>query len=147
MPTTLTLPHPSHHTDIPHHTIHNITPPPPPTLTPHNTHTTLPYPSHHAHSTPLTSPTLHHHHHTNTPTLTHHTTRPTPMRPHHSTTPTLSKPPHPYTNVSASNLMKSKYLSLILMFVSVIGSYWNLISWRCNTGGNLPKLTPFSASC
>ena len=39
------------------------------------------------------------------------------------------------------------HLSLILMLVSVMGSYWNRMSWRWRTGGWVRKMTPFSASC
>ena len=30
--------------------------------------------------------------------------------------------------------------------MSVTGSYWNRIRWRCSTGGKLTKITPFFAS-
>lgn len=43
--------------------------------------------------------------------------------------------------------MAQPYLSLILMFWSVCGSYMNLISCRCRIGGKVRNLTPFSASC
>lgn len=39
------------------------------------------------------------------------------------------------------------YLSLILMFWSVCGSYMNLISCRWRIGGKVRNFTPFSASC
>lgn len=39
------------------------------------------------------------------------------------------------------------YLSLILIFWSVCGSYMNLISCRWRIGGKVRNLTPFSASC
>lgn len=43
--------------------------------------------------------------------------------------------------------MAQPYLSLILMFWSVCGSYMNLISCRWRIGGKVRNLTPFSASC
>ena len=39
------------------------------------------------------------------------------------------------------------HLSLSFMFVSVTGSYWNLIRWRWRTGGKYTNTTPFLASC
>lgn len=39
------------------------------------------------------------------------------------------------------------YLSLILIFWSVCGSYMNLISCRWRIGGKVRNFTPFSASC
>lgn len=55
------------------------------------------------------------------------------------------------TFTGPNSTMKKKptnqtYLSFILMFWSVWGSYINLMSCRCNTGGNVRNFTPFSAS-
>ena len=38
------------------------------------------------------------------------------------------------------------YLSLILVLVSRMGSYWNLMRCKWRTGGNLRNITPFLAS-
>ena len=40
----------------------------------------------------------------------------------------------------------NSHRSLNLMEQSVTGSYWNLIRWRCSTGGNFSNKIPFSAS-
>ena len=45
-----------------------------------------------------------------------------------------------------TTFMAGWYLSLIFTLVSVAGSYWNRIKWRCSTGGKLTKITPFFAS-
>lgn len=45
-----------------------------------------------------------------------------------------------------TTFMPGWYLSLIFTLVSVAGSYWNRIKWRCSTGGKLTKITPFFAS-